>query len=82
VSGTRERALRRLGVPESPTATKALSQAMSKALASRSEWLPRAHGPGRIIESLPDHVRSALDDLRSGDITDLRDDLVRKVLRR
>jgi hypothetical protein len=78
MSNAARRALRRLGVPEPVTATKALSVAVS--VSRQDQLIPP--GPGRIIESLPEHMRDALRDLQSRDISDLRDDYVRPRLSR
>lgn len=84
MTSARERALRRLGVPEQPTATKALFDTLSKAATIRQNRLhmPATVGVGKLVGSLPAHERAALDDLRSSDIYDVRPDLVRKLLRR
>lgn len=83
MSSAGHRALRRLGVPEPVTATKAMSVAMSEALAIRDLRLQTSKsGPGKIIENLPAHMRDALEELRSDDISDLRDDYVRSRLAR
>lgn len=86
MSNAAQRALRRLGRPEPVPATRALSVAIGIAIdQAGGSAILNAQGlgqPGRVVENLPTHLRDALEDLRSDDISDLRDDYVRARLKR